>query len=211
MSHRRSAVPQFIGQATSVSAIFSIRQQLRPATLQPTTLKNKYSYFVGPPRPLSLIHSAQNLHPLSSSGTSPFTMTSHILSPTAPLPASVLNEIANGGALDEISNSGGAVRRYIFNHGLREKTTGKLRKALIFFVYQTGRYGPQNGFRLVFVHQGFCIASATKNAEDAEDEIDRVDMDIPQGHMEVVVLGDAPPRIEDPAQDSTEGPVEHGD
>ncbi|KAK5656891.1 hypothetical protein OQA88_4442 [Cercophora sp. LCS_1] len=132
---------------------------------------------------------------------------SHFLSSTAPLPASALEEIANGGALDEISNAEGVVRRYIFNHGLRDKTTGKLGKALIFFVYQTGRYGPQNGFRLVFVHRGFFIASASKVSGDPEDEIDGVCKEIPQGHMEVGILGDAPPRIEDPTEDLVGEPL----
>ncbi|KAK0729663.1 hypothetical protein B0H67DRAFT_638255 [Lasiosphaeris hirsuta] len=125
-------------------------------------------------------------------------MASHLVSPTAPLAASVLDEIANGGALNEISNSPGAVRRFIFHNGLRDEATGKLGRPLIFSIYQTGRYGPQNGFRLVFVHQGFLITGATKSQGDAEDVIDSVESVIPQGHMEVVILGEAPPRIEDP-------------
>lgn len=63
---------------------------------------------------------------------------------------------------------------------------------MLFFVYQTTRHGPQNGFRLCLVHRGFSIASESKADGDPEDDIDRLERVIPQGHMEVVVLGDGP-------------------
>ena len=63
---------------------------------------------------------------------------------------------------------------------------------MLFFIYQTARHGPQNGFRLCLVHEGFHIASATKSEGDGEDDIDRVEQEIPQGHMEVVILGSKP-------------------
>jgi hypothetical protein len=68
---------------------------------------------------------------------------------------------------------------------------------MLFFVYQTTRHGPQNGFRLCLVHRGFYIASESKADGDPEDDIDRLERVIPQGHMEVVVLGDAPVTADD--------------
>ena len=57
----------------------------------------------------------------------------------------------------------------------------------------------QTGFRLCLVHRGFHIASATKAEVDAEDDLDRLKRDIPQGHMEVVVLGDTPIYVDEDA------------
>jgi len=85
----------------------------------------------------------------------------------------------------------------------------------MFFVYQTGQHGPQNGFRFVVVHQGYWIDSPTKDKGEGkgkekgeggngtgkekgekgsegrkeEDEIDCIERPIPQGHMEIVILG----------------------
>lgn len=116
-------------------------------------------------------------------------MSFHTVSTDTALPPTVLQEIATAGPLDEISNITGAVRSHIFWHGRRDSVTGKVRKPLLFFVYQTTRHGPQNGFRLCLVHQGFYIASESKVDGDPEDDIDRLESAIPQGHMEVVVLG----------------------
>ena len=60
---------------------------------------------------------------------------------------------------------------------------------MLFFIYQTARHGPQNGFRLCFVKEGFRIASAVKAEGDGEDDIDWLEREIPRGHMEVVILG----------------------
>jgi len=120
---------------------------------------------------------------------------SHIVTEDSPLPGSFLRHIALAGPLDEICNHPGSVRHYIFSRGDRDRKTNKLQNELFFFVYQTGRYGPQNGFRLVLVHRGYRIASATKEGgelEMEEDEIDALEREIPQGHAEVVVLGSAP-------------------
>ncbi|SPO07012.1 uncharacterized protein DNG_09706 [Cephalotrichum gorgonifer] len=124
-------------------------------------------------------------------------MSSHIVTADTPLSTAVLGQISLASALDEISNVPGAVRSHIFWWGMRDKKTGKLRKSMLFFVYQTTRYGPQNGFRLCLVHQGYYIASKVKADGEPEDEIDRLEKDIPQGHMEVVVLGE-PTYIDDP-------------
>ena len=64
---------------------------------------------------------------------------------------------------------------------------------MLFLIYQSTRQGPQNGFRLCLVHRGFHITSATKAEDDVEDDIDRLEKEIPQGHMEVVFLGPNPP------------------
>ncbi|KAL9102361.1 MAG: hypothetical protein Q9163_002483 [Psora crenata] len=119
-------------------------------------------------------------------------MSSIIVSVDTPLPSAVLRQIAIAGPLDEISNVVGAVRSHIFWHGKRNEATGKLQRPMLFFVYQTTRHGPQNGFRLCLVHRGFYIAFESKADGDPEDDIDKLERVIPQGHMEVVVLGDAP-------------------
>ena len=113
------------------------------------------------------------------------------MSGDAPLPPAILRQIATAGSLDEISNIRDAVRSHIFWHGKRDEVTGKLRTSMIFCVYQTAKYGPQNGFRLVLVHRGFYIESQAKIEGGPEDDIDRLEAFIPEGHMEVVVLGAA--------------------
>jgi len=119
-------------------------------------------------------------------------MDSYLVSDSSPLPAAALQQIALAGSLDEVSNSPGSVRHHIFWHGNRDKATNTLRHPMLFFIYQTTRHGPQNGFRLCLVHQGFHIASDTKIESDVEDDIDRLEKDIVQGHMEVVILGQRP-------------------
>jgi hypothetical protein len=119
-------------------------------------------------------------------------MTSHIVTEENLLPLAFFQQIANAGALDEISNITGSVRFHIFWHGNRDKKTNKLLTSMMFFVYQTTRHGPQNGFRLCLVHPGFHISSPDKIDGQPEDDIDRLEKTIPQGHMEMFVLGDAP-------------------
>ncbi len=62
--------------------------------------------------------------------------------------------LALSGALDEISNGddGMGIVRYVRGMGLVQE--GRTNKALCFFVYQTGRHGPQNGYRLCLVNEG---------------------------------------------------------
>ncbi len=120
-------------------------------------------------------------------------MESFVVSESKPLSDAVLQQIANAGPLDEISNSPGSVRHHLFWHGDRDKTTNTLRQPMFFFIYQTTRHGPQNGFRLCLVQQGFHIAPPAKaEDDDMEDDIDRLEKDIPQGYMEVIILGEKP-------------------
>ncbi|KAK3323839.1 hypothetical protein B0T19DRAFT_214441 [Cercophora scortea] len=117
-------------------------------------------------------------------------MESHILTPTSPLPETFLHQLAHSGAFDEICNAPGSVRHHIYWHGKRDRETNKLFHAMLFFIYQTGRHGPQNGYRLCLVHEGFHIPSPTKEEGEPEDEIDRLEKEIPQDHREVVILGE---------------------
>lgn len=119
-------------------------------------------------------------------------MESHVISTSSPLSPAILQQIAVSGTLDEISNHPGAVRHHIYWHGNRNEADNTLRKPLLFFIYQTARQGPQNGFRLCIVLSGFQITSPTKSESDMEDNIDRLEKEIPQGHMEVVFLGPKP-------------------
>ena len=128
-------------------------------------------------------------------------MESHAISASNWLSPAVLQQIANSAISDEISNSPGAVRHYIYWYTDRNKADNTLRQSLLFFIYQTGRHGPQNGFRLCILHSGFHIASATKSEDDVEDDIDRLEKDIPQGHMEVVFLGPKPPAPSESEED----------
>lgn len=121
-------------------------------------------------------------------------MQSHILSKTSNmLSTTVIREIANAGAVDEISNHPGAVRNYILHNAMRDEKTGKTQKAILFAIYQTGKHGPQSGYRLCLVHKGFYIASATEqDAGVGEDEIDRIESALPsETHEEIVILGDS--------------------
>ncbi|KAI4256366.1 MAG: hypothetical protein LQ352_002131 [Teloschistes flavicans] len=73
----------------------------------------------------------------------------------------VAQELAVAGILDEISNAedGEAIGRYITNAGA--VGGGKVtKKAVLFVVYQTGRDGPQNGFRVALVKEGVPVESA---------------------------------------------------
>lgn len=70
-------------------------------------------------------------------------------------------ELAVAGILDEISNAedGEAIGRYVTNAGA--VGGGKVtKKAVLFVVYQTGRDGPQNGFRVALVKEGVPVESA---------------------------------------------------
>ncbi len=115
---------------------------------------------------------------------------SHVVSEENPLSPAVLEQIAEAGALDEISNAPGSVRHHIYWHGKRDKETNTLIRAMLFWVYQTTRHGPQNGYRLLLVRPGYHIASPTKTEGEPEDDIDSVEKPIPQGHKEVVILGE---------------------
>ncbi len=87
--------------------------------------------------------------------------------------------MARSGALDEISNgdNGMGIDRYVRGWGLLGEE-GRTRKALCFFVYQTGRHGPQNGFRMCLVNEGV-------RPEDAREKLMG---DIAQDAAEYVVV-----------------------
>lgn len=133
-------------------------------------------------------------------------MPSHTLSDTAPLPRHMFWSLVNAHEFDEIPNYPGDVRKYIFNHALRDtkkKAPGPAEQSIIFCVYQRGRYGPQNGYRFCVVHEGYYVGPAEKKEGDPEDDIDRLEKDIPQGHEEMVILGE-PTLFPDP-EDEPEG------
>lgn len=102
-------------------------------------------------------------------------MKSHIVSASNPLSPTLLQQLADADALDEISNDPGAVRHHIYWHGNRSKSDNALRMGMLFCIYQTTRHGPQNGFRLCVVYSGFHIDSPTKSKGDGEDDIDRLE------------------------------------
>ena len=119
-------------------------------------------------------------------------MESHILSASNPLWPSVLSKSLKLVYWMEISNFSGAIRHHIYWHGKRNEADNTLRIPTLFFIYQTTCHGPQNGFRLCLVPKRFQITSATKSESDVEDDIDRLEQEISQGHMEVILLGSKP-------------------
>ena len=115
---------------------------------------------------------------------------SHVVTGSNPLSLTVLQQIADAGALDETSNAPGAVRHHVYWRGSRNPADNTLRQTMMFFIYQTTRHGPQNGFRLCIIYAGYRIISPTKAQDDeGEDDIDRLEKPIPQGHQEIVFLG----------------------
>ncbi|KAI1081704.1 hypothetical protein F5B20DRAFT_52989 [Whalleya microplaca] len=124
------------------------------------------------------------------------TLQQYIVTESSPLTPDVLQQIANAGTLDEIPNADGSVRHHIYHlrdHG----KDGFMKHAATFFIYQTTRHGPQNGFRFCLVNPGYYLASPTKADTDEEDDIDRLEKVIPQGYMEVAILGTPPPPCPD--------------
>ncbi len=79
-----------------------------------------------------------------------------------------IKELALSGALDEISNSeqGEAIARYV----AAKERNGSTYWAVLFVVYQTGRHGPQNGFRLALVEEG---ATKERAREQLKDKIEQ--------------------------------------
>ncbi|KFY63089.1 hypothetical protein V496_04188 [Pseudogymnoascus sp. VKM F-4515 (FW-2607)] len=114
---------------------------------------------------------------------------------TATASSAYLTELALSGALDEISNGPGSVRHHIRNHGVVR--SGVTRKAMLFVIYQTGRYGPQNGFRLCLVHEGFEVRDEDESGGQ-RDAVDDAEMPVAQGATEIIRLGVPPPPIADP-------------
>lgn len=107
--------------------------------------------------------------------------------------ASFLLQLANSAALDEISNVQGCPSHYIRNRGLVHSSTGKTQRALLFVVYQTGRHGPQNGFRLCLVNEGFQIGhrEALSTQQVNTQALEVLEGEIVQDAMEYIVLGGA--------------------
>ncbi|KAL8779809.1 MAG: hypothetical protein Q9213_006767 [Squamulea squamosa] len=72
-------------------------------------------------------------------------------------------ELACSGALDEISNAedGEAIERYV-RYAALVREENRTRKGILFVVYQTGRHGPQNGFRLALVKEDVEVAVAVE-------------------------------------------------
>ena len=93
-----------------------------------------------------------------------------------------LQLLANSGALDEISNGydGDGIERRILTAGSQGGLVkdGVTRKAVLFIVYQTGRHGPQNGFRVALVLEGVKVAVAKE----------RLSRPVGEGAQEFVVV-----------------------
>ncbi|KAI8965208.1 hypothetical protein F5Y11DRAFT_362251 [Daldinia sp. FL1419] len=112
--------------------------------------------------------------------------------------SSMIQEIANSSPLDEICNAPGSVRWHICRQNNRDPASNTVRMPMLFFIYQTTRHGPQNGFRLCLVHEGYYLGSEDQSDMD-QDDVDILEKPIPYGHKELAILG-VPPRIRSPNQ-----------
>ncbi|KFY21579.1 hypothetical protein V493_07289 [Pseudogymnoascus sp. VKM F-4281 (FW-2241)] len=121
--------------------------------------------------------------PNTSSPLTPGTSSAHLI------------ELALSGALNEISNNPGSVHHHISKHGIVR--SGVICKAMFFVIYQTGRYGPQNGFRLCLVHEGFQIRDENESGEQ-KDAVDDAEVPVVQGAAEIIRLGMPSTQIADP-------------
>ena len=87
--------------------------------------------------------------------------------------------LATSGALDEIANSPGSIKHHIIRTGLLDDN-GKVWRPHFFVIYQTGRFGPQNGFKLCLVHNEF---------EPEKYDFRSLELEIEQGTTEFIELG----------------------
>ena len=95
-----------------------------------------------------------------------------------------LRLLAHSGALDEISNGqdGFAIENRIResgSHGGHVRDDGVTGSAVLFIVYETGRHGPQNGFRVALVLEGVRVREARATLKRRVEE----------GAEELVVVG----------------------
>lgn len=135
-------------------------------------------------------------HPAPPRLTSPDEVLSQVFTEGGSVSGEFIRQLVTTHYFDEIPNYPGAVRRFLWNkspnpNNKKKTFTGVAECSHMFSIYQSGRYGPQNGFRFVIVQKGYPITSATKPEGGAteDDEIDALEKPIPQGHMEIVVLG----------------------
>ncbi|KAL8334562.1 hypothetical protein RB598_009032 [Gaeumannomyces tritici] len=138
--------------------------------------------------------------------TSPDEVLSQVFTEGGSVSGELIRQLVNTHYFNEIST--GSVRHFLYHQSpdpnkKKKKYTGVAEHAHMFAVYESGRYGPQNGFRFVIVQRGYPIASATKAEGAEEDEIDALEKPIPQGHMEIVVLGKSV-HIDDPTEEGLE-------
>lgn len=73
-----------------------------------------------------------------------------------------MRELACSGALDEISNAEDGAGIGLAARGAGVVRGEKTQRAVFFVVYQAGRHGPQNGFRLALVKEGVRVEDAMK-------------------------------------------------
>ena len=94
-----------------------------------------------------------------------------------------LRVLANSGALNEISNGddGSGIEQQIRMTGWQggHVKDGVTRSSVFFAIYQTGRHGPQNGFRLALVLEGVRVEEARERLKGA----------IEQGAEEFIIIG----------------------
>ncbi|KAI1394462.1 uncharacterized protein F4822DRAFT_48281 [Hypoxylon trugodes] len=121
----------------------------------------------------------------------------HIVSESNSHLSSIIQQMVEASPLplDEISNAPGSVRHHICRPSHRDKATNTLSETLLFYIYQTTRHGPQNGFRLCMIHRGYCVGPSDQPNSNEEDDVDLLEKPIPQGHVELCILGLRPTSI----------------
>ncbi|KAL8689104.1 MAG: hypothetical protein Q9218_005152, partial [Villophora microphyllina] len=102
-------------------------------------------------------------------------------SSTRRMESAFLKELACVGILDEISNieDGEAIGRYVRHAGgIGGGGQQQVQKVCLFVVYQSGREGPQNGFRLALVKKGVTVEAAVEQLKN----------DVPQDTTEYIIV-----------------------
>ncbi len=71
-----------------------------------------------------------------------------------------LKELAHSETLAEISHidNGAGIETAVLRAGTVKD--GRTSKGVLFVIYQTGRFGPQDGFRVALVHEGVKVGDA---------------------------------------------------
>lgn len=125
-------------------------------------------------------------------------MESHIILASNLLPSAVPHQIASAGVLDEISNSSGALHYHIYWHRNCKNTDNTLLKPMLYAIFHLSNPTPWHNRFDCISFKRFYIASNTKVEDDGdEDDINRLEKEIIQGHMGVIFIEPEPNECEE--------------
>lgn len=114
----------------------------------------------------------------------------HIISAPNPILSHLLQTLIDLGDLDEISNTNEAISRYIIGNCEKTTTGYKVHKPISCFIYQTGCFRPQSGYRLLIIPAGMEFMTESWYAgRDYKEFIERLEREIIWGLTEIVMFG----------------------